>query len=56
MTDIKVVDNKLKSIILDNKIELETDDLVVAIGHSARDTVTMLYERGVEMKAKPFAM
>ena len=56
MTDIEVVDNKLKSITLDNKTKLETEDLIVAVWHSARDTVTMLFERWVEMKAKPFAM
>jgi len=56
MTDIEVKDSKLKAIILDNKTRLETDDLIVAVWHSARDTVTMLYEKWVEMKAKPFAM
>ena len=56
MSDIEVVGNKLKSIILDNKEKLETEDLIIAVWHSARDTVTMLFERWVEMKAKPFAM
>ena len=35
---------------------LETDVLVLAIGHSARDTFSMLYERGLQMEAKPFAV
>lgn len=30
--------------------------LVLAIGHSARDTVQMLYEKGIAMEAKPFAV
>ncbi len=30
--------------------------LILATGHSARETVTALYQKGVEMKAKPFAM
>lgn len=30
--------------------------VVLAIGHSARDTVKMLYESGMEMEAKPFAV
>ncbi|MDE5818795.1 MAG: FAD-dependent oxidoreductase [Lachnospiraceae bacterium] len=30
--------------------------VVLAIGHSARDTVQMLYESGIEMEAKPFAV
>ncbi|MFC1798039.1 hypothetical protein ACFLY2_02690 [Patescibacteria group bacterium] len=45
MTDIEVENSKLKSITLDDKEKLETTDLIVAIGHSARDTVTMLYEK-----------
>ena len=30
--------------------------MVLALGHSARDTFTMLHERGVFMEAKPFAI
>ncbi len=35
---------------------LETDQVVMALGHSARDTFTMFYERGVYMEAKPFSV
>ncbi len=35
---------------------LETDVLVLAIGHSARDTLSMLYEKQLRMEAKPFAV
>ena len=35
---------------------LKADTLVLAPGHSARDTFEMLYERGVPMEAKPFAV
>jgi uncharacterized FAD-dependent dehydrogenase len=35
---------------------LETDHLVLAIGHSARDTFEMLYESGVPMEQKQFAV
>lgn len=35
---------------------LETDHLILAIGHSARDTLRMLYTQGVEMEQKPFSM
>ena len=38
MTNIKYDNNKIKSIILNNDEEIETDILVLAIGHSARDT------------------
>jgi uncharacterized FAD-dependent dehydrogenase len=35
---------------------IPTRHLVVAIGHSARDTFEMLYERGVYVEAKPFSI
>lgn len=56
LTDIEVENSKLKSITLNDWEKLETQDLILAIWHSARDTLTMLFERGVEMKAKPFAI
>ncbi|MCH5172100.1 MAG: hypothetical protein J1F31_04685 [Erysipelotrichales bacterium] len=40
----------------ENEYELITDDLVLAIGHSARDTYKMLYENGMFMKPKDFSM
>ena len=36
--------------------EIETRALVLAIGHSARDTFAMLREAGVAMQAKPFSI
>jgi uncharacterized protein len=35
---------------------LPTRHVVMALGHSARDTFAMLYERGVAMQAKPFSV
>lgn len=35
---------------------LETKHIALAIGHSARDTFTMLHEKGVFIKAKPFSV
>lgn len=35
---------------------IEADALVLAIGHSARDTYEMLYHKGVSMQVKPFAV
>ncbi len=35
---------------------LPTHHAVMALGHSARDTFTMFYERGVAMEAKPFSI
>ena len=35
---------------------LQAEHVVMALGHSARDTFAMLYERGVAMQAKPFSV
>ncbi len=39
-----------------NMADMPCKALVLAIGHSARDTVKMLFERMIEMEQKPFAM
>jgi uncharacterized FAD-dependent dehydrogenase len=36
--------------------QLRSDHVVLALGHSARDTFAMLHERGVFMEAKPFSV
>ncbi len=36
--------------------ELRADQVVLALGHSARDTFAMLHERGVYIEAKPFSI
>lgn len=40
----------------DGVMELETDTLLLCIGHSARDTAAMLLERGVKIEQKPFSL
>lgn len=56
LTNIKIEDNNIKSIILNNNEEVKTDILILAIGHSARDTFKMLYENNILMNPKPFAI
>ncbi len=41
---------------LDDGTKLETDHLILAIGHSARETYEMLLGRGLAIAPKPFAM
>jgi len=36
--------------------ELRADHVVMALGHSSRDTFAMLHERGVQVEAKPFSI
>ena len=37
-------------------IDIEADSVIMAIGHSARDTVEMLYNMGAEIIQKPFSV
>jgi uncharacterized protein len=43
-------------VVANTTYELPTDQVVIALGHSARDTFAMLYQRGVFMEAKPFSI
>ncbi len=40
----------------DNYFEIVTDNIILATGHSSRDTMKMLYDRGFSMEQKPFAV
>ena len=55
MKIIKLNPLLLISIIINNKDEYETDNLVLAIGHSARDTFKIL-NKYLKMEPKPFAV
>lgn len=46
----------IKNISDGSEKEYRTNALVLALGHSSRDTVEMLYKKGVPMEPKPFAM
>lgn len=56
LTNINYVDDKLNSIIVNDNEEIKCDSLVLAIGHSARDTFKMLYDNNILMQPKPFAV
>ncbi len=56
LTDIIINDNKVEKIIINEKEEIITDNLFLAIGHSARDTFYMLNEKSIKMINKPFAI
>lgn len=56
LTDLEIKDNKLEAIILDNGEKIPVDELILATGHSSRDTYKMLYDRQLKMNTKPFAM
>lgn len=53
--EIVLKDKKVKSIVVNGE-EKNVSAVVLATGHSARDTFTMLYSKGVEMTSKPFSV
>jgi len=56
VTGIQTEGNRLTGLVTQTGEEIPCDTAVFAIGHSARDTVRMLLERGILMEPKPFAM
>jgi len=56
LTDINITNNKIDSIVVNNKDIINTDILVLALGHSSRDTFRMLNDRNINMESKPFAV
>ena len=56
LTDLIIKDNKLEGIIVNNNEKIYTNNLILAIGHSARDTFEMLYKNKISMTSKPFAI
>ncbi len=49
-------ERQIAGVVLANGEAIETDRVVMALGHSARDTVTMLHQRGVFLEPKPFSI
>lgn len=56
LTDIEIQDSSIKSVEINNSEKIDTDVLILAIGHSARDTFRLLKEKGLFMESKPFAV
>ena len=56
VTDIDIKDNKVCGVTVNNSEYINSDVVVLAIGHSARDTFYMLKDKGINMKAKNFAV
>lgn len=56
VTDILYDANRITGLQLNGHELIECDHVILAIGHSARDTFERLHERGIPMEAKPFSM
>ena len=47
---------QVRGVVLADGEKIAADHVVLAIGHSARDTFLMLHEQGVHIEAKPFSI
>ncbi len=56
LTDLIIKNNRLEGIIVNEQKKWDCECLVLAIGHSARDTFLMLRNNNLEMEAKAFAV
>lgn len=60
LTDIIVANGFIHGITVTDKYgrvtDIETDALILSIGHSARDTIEMLHNKGINMMQKPFSI
>ncbi len=48
--------NQVQAVTLQTGERIATNHLVLAVGHSARDTFEMIYKRGIYVEAKPFSI
>ena len=61
VSDVNIDRGHIRALTVQNlndgtQYEMRADHVVLALGHSSRDTVAMLHERGVYMEAKPFSI
>ena len=56
VADLQKENGRITAVVLENGEIIPCTHCVLAIGHSARDTFSMLHESGISMEAKPFAM
>ena len=56
VTDFLIEDGRMAGVVLANGETLRSRYVILALGHSSRDTFRMLDQRGVFIEAKPFAI
>jgi len=54
--DLVIEEGCVRAVVLQTGETIRADHIVLALGHSARDTFAMLARRGVAMEPKPFAI
>ena len=56
MTALEITAGAVSGVVLNHKEVIKTNQVILAIGHSARDTFTYLNKLAVPMEAKAFAV
>jgi len=56
VTDLDIDHGQIRGITLENGDYLAANHVILAVGHSARDTFEMLHHRGVYLEPKPFSI
>ncbi|MBQ8681951.1 MAG: FAD-dependent oxidoreductase [Bacilli bacterium] len=56
LTNLVIKDNQITGIEINNKDTIATEVLILAIGHSARDTFEMIHQNNITLEPKPFAI
>lgn len=56
VTDLLCAEDKARAVVFNDREEYACDAVVLAVGHSARDTYGWLDQRGIMLEAKPFAV
>ena len=56
VADVLIEAGHICGVVLASGETLHSDHVILALGHSARDTFEMLHARGVQMEAKPFSI
>ncbi len=54
--DLHITDSKVTGVTLNSGETLKTNHVILAVGHSARDTFEMIHDKGVYVEAKPFSI
>lgn len=56
VTDLEITDGKITGVMTEHGERIRTQAVILAVGHSARDTFEMLLSRGIPMEQKAFAV
>ncbi len=56
VTGLIIDKDQIRGVLVNHRDEILSDHVILALGHSARDTFSMLHENGVILEQKPFSL